>query len=324
MPPVICSWRALALLCTATGTGSLAASGREDLNLRDGLLGLSMIQPAARTTVANSLWALDAFPGAPELLPNSSITIAEFNSPNGGVVTEIHLVLIPSSHAPGSRGEMQRHVALSVTYDGLPYPSVFVPVGDFMLDQRDSNSNNFESIYFAKRPTNSWHCFIPMPCAPCPATCPPSRQNRTHSQRTLCLYWPSPIWRRYKTSIKIELVSKASMTISGYNYIYHDSTPFQAGSGYFHAYFASNPSLRFPWDAAPLLPREGLEGPGHMLGSAMVFVGKDPTRFNKNFNHVCEGNYEMFFDNTTRVFGNDSSVPYRAPPTTTTISSCRH
>ena len=29
---------------------------------------------------------------------------------------------------------------------------------------------------------------------------------------------------------------------------------------------------------------------------------------------VCEGNYEMFFDNTTRAFGNDSSVPYRAPP----------
>ena len=88
----------------------------------------------------------------------------------------------------------------------------------------------------------------------------------------------------YKKSIKIELVSKASTSISGYNYVYHDSTPFPQGSGYFHAYYASNPSLRFPWDAAPLLPREGLQGPGHMLGSAMVFVGKDPTKFNKNFN----------------------------------------
>ena len=137
--------RALALLATAAcllAPAPVAASRGHRLSAD-----LAQVQPGVRTTVANSLWALDAFPGAPELLPNSSITIAEFASPGGGVVTEIHLVLIPSSQPAArasARGEMQRHVALSITYDGLPHPSVFVPVGDFMLDQRDSSSNNFE------------------------------------------------------------------------------------------------------------------------------------------------------------------------------------
>ena len=134
--------RALALLAAAAcllAPAPVAASRGHRLSAD-----LAQVQPGVRTTVANSLWALDAFPGAPELLPNSSITIAEFAFPGGGVVTEIHLVLVPSSHSAGARGEMQRHVALSITYDGLPHPSVFVPVGDFMLDQRDSSSNNFE------------------------------------------------------------------------------------------------------------------------------------------------------------------------------------
>jgi hypothetical protein len=42
----------------------------------------------------------------------------------------------------------------------------------------------------------------------------------------------------------------------------------------------------------------------------MVFTTNDSSKFAGNFNHVCEGNYEIFFDNATRAFGNDSSVDW--------------
>ena len=142
---------------------------------------LATLQPDVRTTVANSLWGNDAFPGAPPVPAGGALTIAYFNATGGGVVTEIHLVL------EGSLATIQRHVALSITYDGLPHPSVFVPVGDFFGDQENGQSSHFENAYFARRPTNSWFCWIPMP---------------------------------YKTSIKIELVNKGPAPVAGYNYVY--------------------------------------------------------------------------------------------------------
>ena len=87
-------------------------------------------------------------------------------------------------------------------------------------------------------------------------------------------------------------------------------TPVNYVAGYFHAHYESNELLHFPWDAAPILPREGLQGPGHLLGTQMVFTTNDSSKFAGNFNHVCEGNYEIFFDNATRAFGNDSSVDW--------------
>lgn len=84
---------------------------------------ISKLEPAARTTVANSLWQNDAFPRSPEVPAGGSTTIAFFNATGGGRVTHIHLVL-----AGPPRAELQRHVALAITYDGLAYPSVFVPV----------------------------------------------------------------------------------------------------------------------------------------------------------------------------------------------------
>jgi hypothetical protein len=233
---------------------------------------ITSIQEGVRTTVANSLWGDDAFPGTPELRPNQSLTIGFWNSTGGGVVTEIHLVL---SGLP--RRELQRHIAFKVTYDELPYPSVFVPLGDFFLDQVDSDSNCFESAYFAKRPRRSWHAFAPMP---------------------------------YRTSIKLELVSKASAVVKGYNYVYHDSKPFAEGTGYFHAVYQGNIALRFPWEPAKMLPFQGIEGPGHLIGTSLTFTGMDGSKFAGTFEHVCEGNYELYFDNSTALMGNDSAVDY--------------
>ena len=48
---------------------------------------------AARTTVANSLWANDAFPGSPPVPAHGRLTIAYFNHSGGGRVTQVHLVL---------------------------------------------------------------------------------------------------------------------------------------------------------------------------------------------------------------------------------------
>ena len=94
----------------------------------------------------------------------------------------------------------------------------------------------------------------------------------------------------YKTSIKIELVNKGSAPVKGYNYVYHDSKPWRPGTGYFHAHYESNELRHFPWDAAPILPLQGFSGPGHLLGTQMVFVANHSLEFQGNFDHVCEGN----------------------------------
>lgn len=77
------------------------------------------------------------------------------------MVTEIHLVL------EGQFSVLQRHVALSITYDGLPHPSVFVPVGDFFGDQENGKNAPFENAYFARRECSN-HA-KPASCVPvCP------------------------------------------------------------------------------------------------------------------------------------------------------------
>ena len=94
----------------------------------------------------------------------------------------------------------------------------------------------------------------------------------------------------YKTSIKIELVNRSPAPVKGYNYVYHDSKPWTPGTGYFHAHYEGNELRHFPWDAAPILPQQGFSGPGHLLGTQMVFVANHSLEFQGNFNHVCEGN----------------------------------
>jgi hypothetical protein len=42
----------------------------------------------------------------------------------------------------------------------------------------------------------------------------------------------------------------------------------------------------------------------------MVFTSAEGEKFAGNFDHVCEGNYEIFVDNTTVKYGNDSSIDY--------------
>jgi hypothetical protein len=142
-----------------------------------------------------------------------------------------------------------------------------VPVGDFFIDQANGASSPFESKLFAKRPIGSWYTFAPMP---------------------------------YAVSIRIELVNSLSSSVVGYTYVYHDNTLFDpVADSYFHAYYAPNSLLAFPWQPAPLLPPEGVAGPGHVVGTAMVFTSQEPAKFSGNFDHVCEGNYELFVDNTT-------------------------
>eukprot|EP00658_Telonema_sp_P-2_P065066 TRINITY_DN54409_c0_g1_i2.p1 TRINITY_DN54409_c0_g1~~TRINITY_DN54409_c0_g1_i2.p1 ORF type:complete len:354 (+),score=62.71 TRINITY_DN54409_c0_g1_i2:106-1167(+) len=211
--------------------------------------------------------------GSEMCIRDRSLTIGYWNSSGGGLITEIHLVL----EGP-PRTELQRHVALQITYDDLPHPSVFVPVGDFFMDQAGSRSDPYESKYFAKRPRDSWHCLAPIP---------------------------------YRHSIRIQLVSQASEEVVGYTYVYHDSKKFAENTGYFHAIYRGNVGLRFPWEPAPILPAQGIKGPGHLVGTALAFTGELGTKFGGNFDHVCEGNYELFYDNITRLHGNDTTVDYR-------------
>ena len=271
-----------------------------------------LVMPGVTTRVENSLFFYDAFPELPQLAPNASVTIAEFSASRGGRINLMHLVLggagcgNPSGcPAPAEqRLEIQRRVALSITYNNNSFPSVFVPIGDFFVDHgpdcyernalgllepcrpsrsRDPTARNsttskqFETPAVAKRDSDSWWSYIEMP---------------------------------YMTAIKVELVSRASMTVGGYVWVQHEDSPFDESSdGYFHAVFSSNPSLRFPLDTVPILNSESVAGPGSLIGYAMVFTADAaPPVFAGDFNYVCEGNWEFFLDNATALRGNDSLV----------------
>ena len=45
-------------------------------------------------------------------------------------------------------------MALSITYNDAPHPSVFVPVGDFFMDQNGGQSTKVETALIANRPVN--------------------------------------------------------------------------------------------------------------------------------------------------------------------------
>lgn len=236
---------------------------------------LSKLAPAGtRTTAANALWSDDAFPTLPQLAPNETLTIGYWNSTGGGVVTNLHLVLVGAPAAV-----LRRRVALKIVYDDLPFPSVFVPVGDFFLDTAGGASEPYESLLFAKRPVGSWHSVAELP---------------------------------YAASLRLELVNGADAVVAGYAVAYHESRRFAAGvDSYFHAVFSGNPSVAFPWEPVPLLPAgTGVAGPGHIVGVSLAFsaAAEVAPAFPGNFDHVCEGNWEFFFDNTTRAFGNDTAV----------------
>ena len=53
-----------------------------------------------------------------------------------------------------------------------------------------------------------------------------------------------------------------------------------------------------------------MKGPGHVVGTSMVFTSTEPTKFSGNFDHVCEGNFELFLDNATALLGNNSANDY--------------
>jgi hypothetical protein len=268
-----------------------------------------LVMPGVTTRVENSLFNYDAFPELPELHPGGRVTIAQFNASRGGRINLMHLVVSGlgcgnPSGCPTQRLEIQRRVALSITYDENPFPSVVVPIGDFFVDHgpdcfernalgllepcrpsrsRDPTARNsttgkqFETPVVAKRDSDSWWSYIEMP---------------------------------YRTAIKVELVSRANVTIGGYAWVQHEDSPFDASSdGYFHAVFSSNPSLRFPLDTVPILNGGSVAGPGSLIGYAMVFTATAaPPVFAGDFNYVCEGNWEFFLDNATALRGNDSSV----------------
>lgn len=59
--------------------------------------------------------------------------------------------------------------------------------------------------------------------------------------------------------------------------------------------------------------QKGSKGPAtKLIGTALAFTAKDASKFPGAFDHVCEGNYEMYFDNTTIAYGNDSATDYVA------------
>ena len=124
---------------------------------------LLIIFIGARTGLQNAIWVDDAFPRIPSLKAQSTARILDLSNVNSaGVVTSVHIVLVPSSI---SRAEMNNRVHIQVTYENNDALSFAVPIGAFFHDSLFENVDysNFESRLFAKRTTYSFHTVIPMP-----------------------------------------------------------------------------------------------------------------------------------------------------------------
>ena len=115
----------------------------------------------------------------------------------------------------------------------------------------------------------------------------------------------------YRTSVRLALVASADIpgTVGGESWVQHSDAPF-AGEAYFHARFAYQPALRFPWQPAVFSPAGGWKGPGQLVGLSMRFSAPKEwaAQFPGTMEHVCEGNWELYIDNTTELYGNDSTV----------------
>ena len=146
-----------------------------------------------------------------------------------------------------------------------------------------ATSSYFETPYMAYRPSRSWYSFFHMP---------------------------------YQKSIKVELVGAPELPgpVSGEVWSQHEDTPWTDGTdSYFHSRFAYQPKLRFPWQPAIWSPPQGgWQGPGQLVGISMRFSAGSPwvSKFNQTgtFEHICEGNWELYIDNTTQLYGNNTSV----------------
>ena len=71
---------------------------------------------------------------------------------------------------------------------------------------------------------------------------------------------------RYRHSIRIELVGSKDLPgpIGCESWVQHSDTPFEEDDAYFHAHFAYQPKLKFPWEPAIFTPPGGWHGPGQV------------------------------------------------------------
>ena len=201
----------------------------------------------------NSLWHWDAYPELPDLAPRGRIELGRFDGP--GVVRTIHLTL---NIADGNRAALLRGVFLQVRYDGLPFDSVHVPVGDFFCDSFGGESLHYASIVMAKRPTHSWFSYLPMP---------------------------------FRRGIELSLVNTTDQLVMGYGYVTAEALPaWEEDSGYFHARWLDR-TVSLPDEEVPLLHTRGR---GQFFGCHLTAVSRCPHFADKQ--GICEGNDEFWVD----------------------------
>jgi len=161
----------------------------------------------------NSLWNHDYYPELPDLNPQGTIDIGRFNGP--GIIRTIHLTLNIEGN---NRNELLRENFLMINYDHKPYPSVYIPVGDFFCDSFSGKSIPFASLAMAKRPTNSLFCYLPMP---------------------------------FKHSALVKLVNRTDKKVTGYGYVTAEKVPkWEADNAYFHAKWI-NTTVKLPAERVP-------------------------------------------------------------------------
>ena len=134
-----------------------------------------------RPVMQNSLWNHDYLPDLPDLEPYSTLEIGRFPGP--GIIRTIHLTLNIENV---DRRYLLEEVYVRISYNGQPYPSVDAPVGDFFCDSFGGLSTPYASSVMAKRPTNSWFCYLPI---------------------------------AFQQEVVVELVNQTDQRVTGYGYI---------------------------------------------------------------------------------------------------------
>lgn len=210
--------------------------------------------------LCNGGWAYDAYPEIKTLDAGKCIKIADIQGP--AVITNIHSTqhFVHDDKLPENvrKAISARGILLEIYYNGLPTPSVRVPLGDFFADGCGGKANHFSSLFVEKAP-ESYNCFIPMP---------------------------------FEKSVSVMLRNETPYNLANYSFVEFERLPsWEDGLGYFHATWK-----RFAFQLCSDTDQHffHIDGTGHLIGRSWSICTDEPL-FN-GFSFVMEGNNEVRID----------------------------
>ncbi|MEO8659720.1 MAG: DUF2961 domain-containing protein [Bryobacteraceae bacterium] len=176
---------AIFLLLTAAYT----AAGGDDTDL-------TIIRPATKQGTVSGLWLDRGHPEARQLLPNTTVVVAELTGP--AVITNLRITTDQWMHSE----RPPRGLVLEIYFDGASEPAAMSPLPDFFADGSNGRAMNFSSRYLEKVPI-AYNCYFRMP---------------------------------FRKSAKVQIRNDTSFQYMGYSMVEWEAQPnLDANTGYFHA-----------------------------------------------------------------------------------------